>query len=492
MNRGLWLLVVCFVVTIVAAPLRAQQNPANIPATPGPGPATPGLASPATDLDALSQQATGWLTDLIRINTTNPPGNEMAAAKYISDVLQKEGIAAETIEVAPGRGIVVARLQAGAMADPSQALLLLGHLDVVGVDAPKWSVDPFAAVTRDGYLYGRGAIDDKGMVAANLAAFIAIKRSGMRLSRDLVFLADDDEEQGGAASIKQVIAKYWDKFACGFALNEGGSVRLNNGKVQYVGIQASEKVAYNVTVTATGTSGHASRPLPDNSVVHLSAAIAKIGDFQTKPEPTAITLRYFEGLAPTEDDETGKWMRAIDQPERLELAVSHLGDDDPEWGAMLHNTIVPTMLQAGVRVNVIPSQATANLNIRLMPGDSINDLIVQLTKTVADSQISFQLAPDAGANAPASSLDSPLYKTIERIAPVDFPGAVVVPELSTGATDSAQLRLHNVQAFGLLPFPLAAGDDARMHSDDERIPLASIKPGVSFLYHVVSSFVQAQ
>jgi acetylornithine deacetylase/succinyl-diaminopimelate desuccinylase-like protein len=434
------------------AALRAQQTPASSAA------ATPAAASPNVDLDALSQEMTGWLTDLIRINTTDPPGNELPAAKYIAAVLDKEGIASEVIEVAPGRGIVVARLQAGSLPDSSQALLLLGHLDVVGVDASGWSVDPFAAITRDGYLYGRGAIDDKGMVAANLAVFIAIKRSGMRLGRDLVFLADDDEEQGGDASIKPVIAKYWDKFACTYALNEGGAVRMENGKVIYVSVQAS----------------------------------AKIGVFDAPPEPTAVTLRYFEGLAPIEEDETGKWMRAIDEPERIELAMHHLGDANPAWGAMLHNTIVPTMLQAGVRTNVIPSAASANLNIRLMPGDSIYDVIGQLTKLVADSQVTFALAPDPGENAPASSLDSPLYKTIAKIAPQDFPGAVVVPELSTWATDSAQLRLHNVQAFGVLPFPLADGDDARMHANDERVPLASLRPGVAFLYHVVSSFVQAQ
>jgi acetylornithine deacetylase/succinyl-diaminopimelate desuccinylase-like protein len=490
MNFGPWCRVVLAlalaVVLLEGSPMRAQQHPSPM------APAAQAPVSSGVDLDALAQEATGWLTDLIRINTTNPPGNELPAAKYIAGVLDKEGIANEVIEVAPGRGIVVARLQAGAMADSSHALLLLGHLDVVGVDASKWTVDPFAAVTRDGYLYGRGAIDDKGMVAANLAVFIAIKRSGMRLGRDLVFLADDDEEQGGSASIKPVIAKYWDKFACGFALNEGGLVTLDDGKVKYVAVQSSEKVPYNVTVTALGTSGHASRPLPDNAVLHLSAAIAKIGAYETPPEPTAVTLRYFEGLAPIEDDETGKWMRAIDQPERLELAMHHLGDMNPAWGAMLHDTIVPTMLEAGVRVNVIPSEAHANLNIRLMPGDSIHDIIAQLTKTVADTQISFTLAPDSGENAPASSLDSPLYKTIEQIAPQDFPGAIVVPELSTGATDSAQLRLHNVQAFGLLPFPLTDADDARMHADDERIPLASIRTGVGFLYHVVSSFVQAQ
>src|SRR5690349_17337311 len=225
---------------------------------------TPAASGGMPDPLQLTAEAQTWLTDLIRINTTNPPGNELEAAKYIQTVLQKDNIPAEVLEMRPGRGIVVARLQAGPLPDSSKALLLLAHLDVVGVDRAKWSVDPFAATQKDGYIYGRGAIDDKGMVAANLAAFIGLKRSGTRLSRDVIFLADDDEEQGGEASIKVVIDRYWDKIACGFALNEGGGVILQNGKVQYVAIQTSEKVAYNVTVTATGTSGHASIPRKDN------------------------------------------------------------------------------------------------------------------------------------------------------------------------------------------------------------------------------------
>ena len=239
-------------------------------------------AGPAAqpDLAKLAEEAQVWLADLIRINTTNPPGNELAAAKYVAGILQKEGIRNEVLEVAPGRGVVVGRLQAGPLPDAANALLLVAHLDVVGVDASKWTVDPFAAVVRDGYLYGRGSIDDKGMLAANLATIVALKRSAARLSRDIIFLATADEEQGGAASIKLVIEKYWDKIACAYAINEGGRVMLKDGKVQYVGIQTSEKVPYNVTVTATGTSGHASIPRPDNPVVHLAAAIAKLGAYQ--------------------------------------------------------------------------------------------------------------------------------------------------------------------------------------------------------------------
>ena len=266
------------------------------------------------DLAKLAAEAQGWLTDMIRINTSNPPGNEMAVAKYVSAVLQKEGISNEVVEMAPGRGIVIGRLQAGPLADPANALLLVAHLDTVGVDPAKWTVDPFGAVVKDGYLYGRGSIDDKAMLAANLATMVALKRTGVRLGRDVLFLATDDEEQGGSASIKFVIEKYWDKIACAYALNEGGRVALQDGKVQYVGIQASEKVSYNVTVTATGPSGHGSMPRPDNAVVHLAAAVAKLGTYQVPAQPSTIVRRYFEQLAKIEDDEIAKWMRALEQP----------------------------------------------------------------------------------------------------------------------------------------------------------------------------------
>ena len=441
------------------------------------------------DLLQLTAEAQTWLTDLIRINTTNPPGNELEAAKYILNVLQKENIPAEILEMKPGRGIVTARLQAGPLPDSSKALLLLAHLDVVGVDRAKWSVDPFAATQKDDYIYGRGAIDDKGMVAANLAAFIELKRSGTRLSRDVIFLADDDEEQGGDASIKAVIEKYWDKIACGFAINEGGGVVSQNGKVQYVAIQTSEKVAYNVTVTATGTSGHASVPQRDNAVVHLAAAVQKVGTLETPLHLLTMTRRYFEQLAPVEDEDTAKWIRALDTSDRADLAALRLAAMNPVWNSMLRDTIAPTELSAGVRANVVPPRASANLNIRLLPGNSIQDALDQMQKAVNDPQIKFTVAPDAGPSTPSSSITSDLYQTIEHVAPQQFPGAVVVPYLSTWATDSAYLRLHNVQSYGLVPFPLTEADMLRMHGDDERIPIASFRTGVDFLYRAVHEFV---
>lgn len=444
------------------------------------------------DLGKLADEAQGWLSDLVRINTVNPPGNEAAVAKYISAIFQKEGISNEVLEMAPGRSIVVARLQAGPLADPTNALLLVAHQDTVGVDPAKWTVDPFSAAIRGGYMWGRGSIDDKAMLAANVATIVELKRSGAHLARDVIFLATDDEEQGGAASIKAAIQKYWDKIACAYALNEGGRVMMKDGKVQYVGIQASEKVAYNVTVTATGPSGHGSLPRPDNAVIHLAAAVAKLGTYQVPAQPNTITLRYFEQLAKVEDDDVAKWMRALEQPQRADLAVQHLGEESAMWNSMLRDTIAPTMLQAGVRVNVVPSEASANLNIRMLPGHSVEELMGQFTKIVNDPQVKFQLAPDSGENAPPSELNTPLYQTIERLTPQDFPGAITLPMMGTGATDSASLRLHKVQAYGLEPFPMIEADSSRVHADDERIPIDSFHKGVVFLYHVVSEFASSK
>lgn len=462
----------------------------QMPAEEQPKPAAP-ARPPLGDTSALAREATGWLADLVKINTTNPPGNEDPAAKYIAGVLQKEGIQAELLPVTPGRSAVLARLNSGALPNPSRALLLVAHLDVVGVDRPKWTVDPFGAVQKDGYLYGRGSLDDKGMLAANLAAFVALKRSNLRLNRDVIFLATDDEEQGGDASIKTLIAKYWDKFAAGYSINEGGNVVLKNGKVQYVAVQASEKVAINVSVIATGKSGHASIPAKDNAVVHLAAAVGKIGAFSAPVYYTTIVRRYFEGIAALEPDEIAKWIRSLDTQDRGEHAARVVSEADPMWNAIMRDTIAPTMLTAGVRANVIPAEARATLNVRLLPGDTITTVIAELTRLVNDPQIRFEVQPDAGLAAPPSSLENEFYSAIVKACGAEFGGAPVLPYLSPWATDSAQLRLHDVQAYGLWPYPLTAEDLKRVHGEDERIPLASFAKGVDLMARIVGEFAVA-
>ena len=480
-----WIFLILTAVTICGwgcVPLRAQirQNP------PAMGiPENPALVG---DTTGLAREAQDWLVGLVKINTTNPPGNEQEAAKYIASILTKDGIAPEILDVAPGRSAVVARLRSSAVPDPSKAMLLVAHMDVVGVDRSKWTEDPFGGVIKDGYLYGRGSIDDKSMLAANLAAFIALKRGKVFLNRDVIFLATTDEEQFGDASLKMLIAKYWDKFAAAYAINEGGKVLMKNGKVQYVALQVAEKVSTNISVTAKGKGGHAAMPSKDNPVVHLAAAVEKIGNYTAPVHLTSIVRRYFEGLSAIEDDETAKWMRVIDAPDRGEHAQRVLSDMNPMWNSMMRDTIAPTMLQAGVRANVIPSEAKAVLNVRLLPGDTVDVLLNELKKLVNDPAVKLEVMPDGGLAAPNSPMDTEFYALLTKLCAREFGGAPVLPFLSPGATDSAQLRLHNVQAYGLRPFPLAEEDDARVHGDEERLPLASFAKGVDLLTRIVAEF----
>jgi len=464
-----------------AAPQCSGQTPVGQPPTPQ-------TSSAPGDTSALAREATTWLAELIKINTTNPPGNEEAAAKYIAGILQKEGIASELLAMGPGRSALVARLNASSFADPSKAVLLVAHLDVVGVERAKWTVDPFGAMPKDGYIYGRGAVDDKGMLAANLAAFIYLKRTNARLNRDVIFLATASEEGGGDASIKMLIAKYWDKIAAKYSINEGGNVFVKNGKAQYVAVQASEKVAMNITVTAKGTSGHASIPVKDNAVTHLAAAVEKIGNYQAPVHLTTIVRRYFEGIAPLEDDELAKWIRSIETPDRGEHATRVLADANPMWNAMMRDTISPTMLSSGVRANVIPSEASATLNVRLLPGNTITALMSALNKLVNDPAVTLEVQKDGGLAAPDSSLETDFYAAIVKASAEEFGGVPVLPFQSTWATDSAQLRLHNVQAYGLVPFPLTEEDLKRMHGDDERIPAAAFAKGVSWTVRLLNEF----
>jgi acetylornithine deacetylase/succinyl-diaminopimelate desuccinylase-like protein len=469
------------VLILVAAFGCAAQNYPHTPPAQAP-------AQGAVDLPRLESEAILWLQAFIRIDTTNPPGNEIAAAKYLASILEKEGINPEIFESTPGRGFLVARLSATAMPDFSRALLLMGHLDVVGADKSKWTVDPFGGAIKDNYLYGRGAIDDKGMTIANLAVFIALKRSNAHLSRDVIFLAEGDEEAGGQFGMKFIVDKHWDKIAAGFAINEGGTVVIKDGKPQYVGIQVDEKVSRNLDVTAAGTSGHASIPRPDDPVTHVAAAIGKIGAYQTPAQFNSVTRAYFEGLAKIEDEETSKWMKALEEPDRTEHAQRWIANANPMWNSMMRDTVAPTMLEAGIRPNVIPPDARGVVNLHLLPGNLVEPLVSKLQQGVNDPEVKLEVEEGGAPPAPSSSVTSDLYNTIARVAGQQFPGVAVLPYMSTMSTDSAFLRMRQVQAYGLLPFPLTNDDTLRMHGNDERIPLDSFRKGVDFLYGIVSGF----
>ncbi|HTU34433.1 MAG TPA: M20/M25/M40 family metallo-hydrolase [Candidatus Acidoferrum sp.] len=439
------------------------------------------------DLPGLESQAISWLQSLIRINTSNPPGNDVAAAKYLQGVLKNEGIDAEIFESSPGRDFIVARLSATAVPNPSRALLLVGHLGTPPTDPSKWSVDPFGGTIQGDYLYGRGAVDDKSMTVANLAVLIALKRSNAHLDRDVIFFADSDST-GDDAGIRFALDSHWDKIAAGFAINNGGRVVLKDGKVQYVGVQVDEKVSRNLDVVATGTPGRSSLPDANNAVTHLAAAMQKIAAYETRPEFTFLTHDYFDALANVEDNETAKWMRALEDPSRQAHAVQKISEDDPVWGAMMRNTIAPTILQAGDHPNAIPAEARGVVNIRLLPGDMIEPLVAKLQQAVDDSQVQLQIEQNAPPPAPASSIESDLYSTISQVAKQQFPGAAVLPYMSVESTDSPFLRERSVQTYGLLPFALADKDVLDAAGPNERIDLDTFRKGVEFLYAIVTNF----
>jgi acetylornithine deacetylase/succinyl-diaminopimelate desuccinylase-like protein len=440
-------------ILVCAAQIHAQAVPTQI------------AAPPSTDLSKLDSDALQWLQDLLRINTANPAGNEQAAAKYVSGVLQSEGIASETYESAPGRGFLVARLSSSAVPDPSRALLLVAHLDA--------------------------AAADKNILAANLAVFIELKRSGARLNRDVILLVQGDED-GGETGMKFATEKYWDKIAAGFALNDGGRVVLKDGKIRYVAVQASEKTQVSMDIIAKGASGSASVPAVDNAIVHLASAIEKIAAYEAPVQFNTVTTAYFEGLATAEDEDTAKWMRALETSDRADHAARWISSANPAWNAMLRDTICPAALQAGKLPGVVPAEARATLDIGLLPGDSVDPLLAKLRELVNDPQVRFEEAPGATETAPSSSLPSSLYTTISSVAAQQFPGAVIVPMMSPEATDSTPLRMRGVQTYGLVPFPLTEDALARIHSADQSIPSDSFRQGVQFLYSIVSGFAAAR
>jgi acetylornithine deacetylase/succinyl-diaminopimelate desuccinylase-like protein len=450
--------------------------------------ATTPLAAQEPDWTAARQETLAHLQAMIRMNTVNPPGNELQVAKYLDSTLKAAGIETHLFEPTPGRGALVARLKGNGSKQP---VLIMGHMDVVGVEREHWSVDPFAAEIKGDYLYGRGAIDDKGMLAANLETMLLLKRSvvdkGGTLSRDVIFVANSDEEQSGEWGMGWLIANHPELIKAEFALNEGGRVRIVGGKRLYVAVQNTEKVPHTVTITAHGPGGHASIPLTGNAILRLGRALAKISDYREPVHANPTTREFFSRLAtvwPNREERAAMADVASRDARRVQRGARVLART-PVFDAVLRNGISATIVQGGIRGNVIPTEATAKLNVRTLPGQSIDSVVTRLRRVVNDSLVDVEVTT-RGSDAPASDFGSPMFAAIRESAAALDPSLTTVPYLSTGATDSARLRAWGMQAFGLLPFPLNQDDEDRMHGNDERIPLASLELGTKLIYGAVA------
>ncbi|MBI5838076.1 MAG: M20/M25/M40 family metallo-hydrolase [Candidatus Eisenbacteria bacterium] len=436
-------------------------------------------AAPEPPWPAAVSEFKSLLADLVALDTTNPPGNELAAARRLKLLFDQEGIPCTVYESAPGRGNLVARLKGSGKKRP---LLFLAHLDVVGVEKDKWASDPFQMAERDGALYGRGVIDDKGMAAGCALTLVWLHRAKVPLDRDVIFLAEADEESGSTVGVDWMQEHHAADIAAEYAINEGGATELEQGRVRYLGLQTSQKRFVNYTVTATGTAGHSSMPPPDNAIVALARALPKIA----APLParlTPTTREFFRGVAEIQTPAVRAVMEQLEDSTRLEEAAKVV-EKLPGMETVLRSTVVPTILKAGSRSNVIPGSAEATVNARLLPGTDPEVVRAELERRAGEPGVKVTFKPYNRPEPPHSDFAGPVVEAARRIAARLFPGAPVVPIMSSGATDSGTLRAAGMQAYGIDPFPLEAADAGRMHGNDERLPLKSIEPGLRLLYGI--------
>jgi acetylornithine deacetylase/succinyl-diaminopimelate desuccinylase-like protein len=328
------------------------------------------------------------------------------------------------------------------------------------------------------------------MLAANLETMLLLKRQvvdrGGTLSRDVIFVANSDEEQSGEWGMGWLIKNHPELIRAEFALNEGGRTRIVGGKLLYVAVQNTEKVPHSVTVTAHGPGGHASIPLAGNAIVRLGRALATIGAYREPVQVNPTTRQFFSELGrvwPNAAERRAMADVVSTDTRRMQRGARTLARI-PVFDAVLRNGISPTLVQGGIRSNVIPTDATATLNVRTLPGQSIDGVVARLRRAVNDSLVDIAVS-SRGQDSPASDFHSPMFAAIRESALALDPSLAVVPYLSTGATDSARLRSWGMQAFGLLPFPMNQDDEDRMHGNDERVPLASLDFGTRMIYGAV-------
>ena len=445
--------------------------------------------------DEVEEEVTALLSDLIRINTTNPPGNETEAAKYIAKTLESEGFKCEILESAPGRGNIITRLK-GTGEKPS--LLLLSHLDVVAANPKEWSVDPFSGVVKDGFVWGRGAMDMKSMIAIEVMVMKLLKRNNVKLKGDLIFAATADEEKGGEAGAGWLVRNHPEKVRASYVINEGGGQAIPmNGKNVFT-IQTAEKGILWFKVKAKGTPGHGSVPsAADNAIMRMSKVIETLGSYRAEIRMVP-TLKQFLTVLARENNWLSEVLHPLLQNPALgDAALDQIALRDrgmaEEIRSMLRMTIAPTIVHGGVKENIIPSECEAVFDCRILPGQSIEDAMNRVKELLIDVGLEKLEFDVIQANEPSESpMDTPLYKVIVDVLNEFEPGCVVVPLLLTGGTDSRYFRRLGAICYGFHPLrsDLPYGEIIKMiHGVDERISVKNLVFGTSVLYSVVERFL---
>jgi acetylornithine deacetylase/succinyl-diaminopimelate desuccinylase-like protein len=438
------------------------------------------------DWQEVQAEATGHLRALVRIDTTNPPGDERPAAEYVARVCEKAGLTVEVVDSAPRRGNVVARLRGSGSARP---LLFLSHLDVVPVEPSKWTHPPFAGDLAEGYIWGRGSVDSKLTTVAGLMTLLLCAREGVALRRDLILAATADEEGAGPANGAGWLARNRKELIdAEYVINEGGGFALKIGGKPFYVCQTAEKGGVDVDLVGKGTPGHASVPHDDNAIVHLARAMERLGAGRLGFHVTETARRFFEGVAAAQDRaELADLLREMLDPTRERDVLNRLPTDRPTQlmlDAMLRNTAAPTMLGAGLKRNIIPSEARLTMSGRPLPGQTQEGFRAELREKVGGD---VEIVEHRWRPGLEFSPDTPLFGALERALRRSDPEAQVVPFLMTGGTDACRLGPLNATVYGFLPMryePNLAYFDL-CHGHDERVSEVSVGFGVRVLFDAV-------
>jgi acetylornithine deacetylase/succinyl-diaminopimelate desuccinylase-like protein len=431
---------------------------------------------------ALTDEAVSLLARYIRIDTTNPPGNEIEAARFFKEIFDREGIESQIIESAPGRGNIYARLKGSGA---KKALLLLNHMDVVPADTKLWKEPPFSGSLRDGYLWGRGALDMKGPAIVELITVLALKRQKVALNGDVIFLGTADEEAGGALGVGFLLEKHPELFnGVGLVLNEGGGIRLNkDGKVREYAVSVSEKTPLWLRLTATGTPGHGSTPGAHLAVHKLIAGVNRLIQYRSPLKVIPEVQKFYADTAHLEGPERRKRYQDLKTSLR-DPAFAAEFTKTPRNNASVRNTISITGIKGSDKVNVIPAQATAEIDVRLLPGEDPRVFIAELRKLLADDSIQLEVLLSF---APARSLPhAEAMNVIAELAKKDN-GAPVVSPLVRGFTDCHFFREKSIPCFGFIPLRRPESAEGLVHGVDERISVESLGSAVRAMYHIVAS-----
>ncbi len=432
--------------------------------------------------DPLALEAEEALVQYLRIDTSNPPGNETEGAKFLQQLLAREGIESRLVGSDPNRQSIYARLVSGTN---EKALVLMHHIDVVPAVASEWTRPPFSGARAGGYIWGRGALDVKSLGIAQLMALVHLKRRNIPLTRDIIYVGVADEELGGIHGAKELLERHPELFAnAGFVLNEGGYNETIVDKITFWGIETHQKTPLWLRVTSQGLPGHAASP-PDGggTVATLLRSLGRVLEIETPYRLTPEVAEYFHEAGKPRPDVRGEILRTIREP----LDVARIEKDlPPGYRSLLRDTIVVTRLSGGSSVNSIPATASADIDIRLLPGADSGQMLRRVTEALG-KDVKVEVLLDSEP-VPASPANTPLFRVLERAMKEDEPGSAVAAVVGAGTTDSRYFRQRGITAYGIAPFKVNYYDADNVHAADERIRARFFGEGLILMRRIVVDF----